>query len=242
MSKTSYRAVWISDTHLGSRGCKDQLLLSFLKEVKCEYLYLVGDIVDMELLRSRWFWPQAHNDVVQRILKMAKNGTKVVYVPGNHDKWLREYTGHTFGNVALESSAEHICANGYKLFVVHGDKYDSIVNKSSLLSSVGSKLYNLLMSLDRLIGRIVPARRHKPISIARYAKRNVKLICTFIGHYERKVMDALEESGCDGIVCGHIHKPEINTETGYYNCGDWIDSCTALVELNDGALTLVDYG
>ena len=241
--KLEYRTVWISDTHLGSKGSRAKELSRFLKQVRCEKLYLVGDIIDCWRLRSRWYWPAEHNDVVRRILKLASRGTEVVYVPGNHDDAARQFVHMAFGGVEIKPHTTHTTADGRRLFVTHGDQYDLVVQHSRLLAVLGSVAYETLLKINRYYN---VARRWFGLpyaSLSQAIKLKVKRACTFISKFEVILAQEAHKRQMDGVVCGHIHKAEQRTmEHGieYLNCGDWVESCTALVEHADGSLHIID--
>jgi UDP-2,3-diacylglucosamine pyrophosphatase LpxH len=241
--KRKYRTVWISDIHLGTRGCNAELLVSFLRSIDTETLYLVGDIIDGWRLKKGWYWPDMHNEVMRRILKMAHRGTRVVFICGNHDEMLRPYAGLTFGGVELLLEAVHETADGRRLLVVHGDAFDAVVLYHRWLAVLGDKAYEWMMRVNVAFNAI---RRqfHLPYwSLSAYLKKRVKNAVQYIGRYEEAVAHAAVERGMDGIVCGHIHSAEIREMDGvtYYNDGDWVESCTALVEDFSGVMSLVDW-
>ena len=241
--KTRYRTVWISDIHLGTRGCNAGMLVEFLHSIDCHTLYLVGDIVDGWRLRKGWYWPDAHNEVVRRILKMAHRGTRVIFVAGNHDEMLRGYAGMTFGGVELVLEAVHTTADGRKLLVTHGDAFDGVVLYARWLAFLGDKAYDILLRANVVFNR---ARRRLNLpywSLSSYLKRKVKNAVQFVGRFEEAVAHEAVQRGFDGIVCGHIHCAEIRQigPITYYNDGDWVESCTALVEDADGAMRIVDW-
>lgn len=241
--KTKYRTVWISDVHLGTAGCNAELLLDFLHSIECSTLYLVGDIVDGWRLKKGWYWPTAHNEVLRRILKMARKGTRVVYVPGNHDEMFRDYTGLDFGGIELVYEAIHETADGRTLLVTHGDMFDSVVLYARWLAFLGDAAYTFLLKANIWVNAI-RRRFHLPYwSLSSYMKMRVKNAVQFIGKYEEAVARAAIERGVDGVVCGHIHHAEIREFQGvtYYNDGDWVESCTALVEDRNGAMSIVDW-
>lgn len=241
--KRKFRTVWISDIHLGTRGCNAVLLLDFLRAIDCETLYLVGDIVDGWRLRKGWYWPAAHNEVVRRILKLAHKGTRVVLVAGNHDEMLRPYAGMTFGGVEVALEAIHTTADGRRLLVTHGDAFDVVVLYHRWLAFLGDAAYTLLLQLNVVLNRL-RRRLHLPYwSLSSYLKKRVKNAVAFIGEFEEAVAHAARERGVDGVVCGHIHSAEIRQigSVTYYNDGDWVESCTALVEAADGTLSLLDW-
>ena len=237
-----YRSVFISDLHLGARGCRARDIALFLKHVRCERLFLVGDILDLWALRSRWYWPAEHNEVIRRILNHVKHGTQVIYVPGNHDEAMRQYVHMSFGGVKVMPYATHVTADGRRLLVTHGDEFDLIVTHHRLLSMLGGKAYEWLIFLNRLYnaGRRLCGMRY--YSLSKAIKLKVKSACTFISNFEEALSQEAQRRGLDGVVCGHIHKAEIrhDDEIAYFNCGDWVESCTALVEHASGALEIVD--
>lgn len=241
--KRRYRTIWISDIHLGTRGCNAVMLLDFLRSVECDVLYLVGDILDGWRLRKGWYWPDAHNEVVRRILKMAHGGTRVILIAGNHDEMLRPYAGMSFGGVEVELDAVHLTADGRRLLVTHGDSFDSVVLYARWLAFLGDKAYSVLLRLNVVLN-VVRRRLHLPYwSLSAYLKKRVKNAVQFIGAYEEAVAHAARDCHVDGVVCGHIHSAEIRQigDITYYNDGDWVESCTALVEAADGTISLVDW-
>lgn len=241
--KRRYRTVWISDIHLGTRGCNAVMLLDFLRSVECDVLYLVGDILDGWRLRKGWYWPDAHNEVVRRILKMAHGGTRVILIAGNHDEMLRPYAGMSFGGVEVALDAVHLTADGRRLLVTHGDSFDSVVLYARWLAFLGDQAYSVLLRLNVVLN-VVRRRLHLPYwSLSAYLKKRVKNAVQFIGAYEEAVAHAARDCHVDGVVCGHIHSAEIRQigDITYYNDGDWVESCTALVEAADGTISLVDW-
>lgn len=239
----SFRTVWISDIHLGFRGCSADHLLNFLHSIDCEFLYLVGDIIDLWEMKKRMYWPQSHNNVVRTILGKAKRGTKVVYVPGNHDELLRDFRDLTFGNVHITEDAIHTNADGSRLLVTHGDKFDSVVRCSRALAILGTRLYDWLLKANYVVHG-VRRRLNLPYwSLAGFLKHKVKNAVQFISNFEQVVAYEAARLGVDGIVCGHIHRPEITKLNNviYCNCGDWVESCSALVEHHDGSLELLRW-
>ena len=237
------RTVWISDVHLGTAGCNAELLLDFLKTVECETLFLVGDIVDGWQLRKGWYWPTRHNDVVRCILKKAKHGTRVIYVPGNHDEALRDFTGLNFGGVEVTGEAMHTTADGRRLLVLHGDQFDGVVLYARWLAFLGDHAYTLLLKLNGGVNRV---RRRLGLpywSLSAHIKKKVKNAVQYVCSFEAAVAHAAGERGADGVVCGHIHTAEIREigDVTYYNDGDWVESCTALVEHFDGRMEILDW-
>ncbi len=242
-ARTRYRTVWISDTHLGTPGCSAEMLLDFLQSIDCETLYLVGDIVDAWQLKKGWYWPQRHNDIARCILKQARNGTRVVYIPGNHDEALRDYVGLNFGGVELLGEAIHQTADGRRLLVLHGDCFDGVVLYARWLAFLGDSAYTLLLQ-GNVVVNAVRRRLGLPYwSLAAHLKKRVKNAVQFICRFEEAVAHAAVDRGVDGIVCGHIHSAEIRRfgDVTYYNDGDWVESCTALVEHGDGRIEILDW-
>jgi UDP-2,3-diacylglucosamine pyrophosphatase LpxH len=241
--KQKFRTVWISDLHLGTRGCNAVLLLDFLRAIECETLYLVGDIVDGWRLRKGWYWPDAHNEVVRRVLKLAHRGTRVVLIAGNHDEMLRPYAGFTFGGVEVALEATHTTKDGRRLLVTHGDAFDVVVLYHRWLAFLGDQAYTLLLQLNVVLNRIRRRFKLPYWSLSSYLKKRVKNAVAFVGEFEEAVARAASERQVDGVVCGHIHCPEIRQigAITYYNDGDWVESCTALVEAADGQMRLIDW-
>jgi UDP-2,3-diacylglucosamine pyrophosphatase LpxH len=237
------RTIWISDLHLGTSGCNAVLLLDFLKSVQPDTLYLVGDIIDGWRLKRGWYWPTLHNDIVRRILKLASKGTRVIYIPGNHDEALRDYTDLNFGGVEVLSEDIHITADGRKLLVLHGDEFDGVVLYARWLAFLGDQSYALLLKLN-VAFNAVRRRFGLPYwSLSAHIKKKVKNAVAFISRFEEAVAHAARDRGVDGVVCGHIHSAEIRMfgDITYYNDGDWVESCTALVEQRDGRLEILDW-
>jgi UDP-2,3-diacylglucosamine pyrophosphatase LpxH len=239
----AYRTIWISDTHLGTSGCKAELLLDFLKSTECETLFLVGDIIDGWQLRKGWYWPPRHNDVVRCVLKKAKHGTRVVYIPGNHDEAFRDYVGLNLGGIELLPEVLHETADGRKLLILHGDEFDGVVLYARWLAFLGDHAYTLLLKANGLLNAVRKWRGLPYWSLSAQIKKRVKNAVQFISSFEQAVAHAAIERGADGVVCGHIHTAEIRTigEVTYYNDGDWVESCTALVEHTDGQMEIIDW-
>lgn len=263
--RPAYRAIWISDVHLGTRWTQSELLLDFLRLHDAEYLYLVGDIVDGWQLQKNWYWPQAQNDVVQKLLRKVRKGTKVFYIPGNHDEFLRGYISHishettqlttpspsfptdahhallTFGGITLVREAIHTTADGRKLLVMHGDEFDGITQYAKWLAHLGDWAYNTALHLNQFFNMMRRKLGYPPWSLAGYLKHKVKNAVQFIGAYEKTVAEYARSRNVDGVVCGHIHHAEIRWFDNilYCNDGDWVESYTALVESWDGALSII---
>jgi UDP-2,3-diacylglucosamine pyrophosphatase LpxH len=234
------RSVFVSDVHLGSRGCRADLLLEFLKSVEVDYLFLVGDIVDLWSLRKNFYWPQEHNNVLRTILGKAKGGTRVIYIPGNHDEELREFSGSVFGNLEIHREFIHTTNDGRQLLVIHGDEFDTVVKCSPWLARLGSHAYDFTLSLNRYVNAIRKWFGYPYWSLANYLKHRVKNAVQYISSFENAVALAARKRGVDGVVCGHIHRAEISEIDGvqYCNDGDWVESCSALVEDMNGRLAL----
>ncbi|MEZ5644193.1 MAG: UDP-2,3-diacylglucosamine diphosphatase [Burkholderiaceae bacterium] len=238
-----YRAVFISDLHLGTPGCQARALLDFLREHPSESLYLVGDIIDGWQLRRRWFWPQAHNDVVQKILRRARKGCRVVFVPGNHDEFARQFVGHHFGGIEVQYEAVHTTADERHLWVIHGDHFDGVIQGAKWLAYLGDNLYEFSLRLNRHLNSW-RARLGLPYwSLSQYLKHRVKSALNYVTDFERAVATEARRRGYQGVVCGHIHRPEMRAIDGtlYCNDGDWVESLSALVEHRDGTLELVHW-
>lgn len=241
--KRKYRTVWISDVHLGTRGCNAELLLDFLCAVECETLYLVGDIVDGWRLSKGWYWPDAHNEVVRRVLKMAHRGTRVVLIAGNHDEMLRGYAGMSFGGVEIALEAIHRTADGRRLLITHGDAFDGVVLYARWLAVLGDHAYGLLLRANVVVNAVRKRLQLPYWSLSAHLKKRVKNAVQFVCAFEEAVAHAARDQGVDGVVCGHIHSAEIRQigDITYYNDGDWVESCTALVEDHAGTMRIVDW-
>jgi UDP-2,3-diacylglucosamine pyrophosphatase LpxH len=238
-----FRSIWISDIHLGTRGCQADLLLDFLRSHDSEYLYLVGDIVDGWRLRRSWYWPQAHNDVVQKVLRRARKGTKVFYIPGNHDEGFRDYLGMQFGGVSIVEDAIHVTADGRRFLVIHGDQFDAVVKYAKWLAHLGDGAYTALLAINTWFNFLRRKLGFTYWSISAYLKNRVKNAVEFIGDYEKALADEARRRDVDGVICGHIHAAEMRPMEGvlYCNDGDWVESCTALVEHATGELEIINW-
>jgi UDP-2,3-diacylglucosamine pyrophosphatase LpxH len=240
------RAIFLSDIHLGTRACQAQRLLEFLRHYDSDYLFLVGDILDFWAMGRRGvYWSGEMNTFVQKVLKRARHGTQVVLVPGNHDEALREYLDSSFGDIRLYQEYEHTAADGKRYLLLHGDQFDVVTKYHKWLALLGDHSYAFVVRLNILLSWV---RRQLGIpgywSLAGYAKRKVKSAVSFIYDFEESVVRNVKDKGLDGVICGHIHAATIKQIDGitYINCGDWVDSCTAIVEHHDGAMELVDWG
>jgi UDP-2,3-diacylglucosamine pyrophosphatase LpxH len=238
-----YRAVWISDVHLGFKGCKATLLLDFLKSVNSEYLYLVGDIVDIWSMQKSVHWPQDHNNVIRTVLSKARRGTKVVYIPGNHDEFLRDYDGAQFGNVIIRTFDIHTMVDGKQYLVMHGDEFDSAVKCNRLLSFIGTRAYDVILELNRVYNFLRRKLGLPYWSLSNYIKHRVNNAVNYIERFEDAVAFEANRHQVDGLICGHIHRANLREVNGiqYCNTGDWVESCTALVECHDGRLELINW-
>lgn len=239
--KYHYRTIWISDIHLGTKDCRADLLLDFLKHTRSEKLYLVGDIIDGWQLKKSWHWKQGHNDVVQKVLRKARKGTDVIFVPGNHDEAAREYAGLDFGGIKIRLEATHTTVDGKRLLVIHGDEFDGVMQHAKWLAYLGDTLYMWALALNRQLNKIRTWMGKPYWSLSQYLKHKVKNAVSFITNFEELLADHAKRRGFDGVVCGHIHQAEVKNYDGilYGNCGDWVESITALVENEDGELSVV---
>jgi UDP-2,3-diacylglucosamine pyrophosphatase LpxH len=239
-----YRAIFISDLHLGTPGCQAAELLEFMKAHPSDYLYLVGDIIDGWQLRRRWYWPQSHNDVVQKLLRRARKGCRVIFVPGNHDEFARGFIGHQFGGIDVVDDAVHSMADGRQLWVTHGDYFDGVIQCAKWLAYVGDNLYEFTLKLNRYLNHL-RARFGLPYwSLSAYLKQKVKSALNYVTDFEVAVANEARRRGHQGVVCGHIHRAEMRDINGilYCNDGDWVESRTALIEHHDGRLELLHWG
>lgn len=257
MEKTYYRSIWISDVHLGTRGCKAAHLNAFLKAHKCEYLYLVGDIIDGWRIKQGWYWPSLHNRIVRRIMKKAeKEGTKVIYITGNHDEFLREYVDEhaiKMGNISIVNETEHETVGGERIWIVHGDAYDGVTKYHKWVAFAGDMGYNFLIWANSYLNTIRKWMGLKYWSLSKAIKNKVKGAVSYMFEFEETVAREAIKRDVDGVICGHIHhaakreiKMSFSDERGirgvmYYNCGDWVESCTALVENSNGEIEILQW-
>ena len=238
-----FRTIWISDIHLGTRRAQTALLLDFLRATESTSLYIVGDLIDNWSLAKDWYWDQLHNDVVQKILRKARKGTRVVYIPGNHDEHFRDFDTLRFGRVSIRREAMHVAADGRRYLVLHGDKFDGIVCYAPWLARLGDRSYDWALRLNRIFNRLRRALGLPYWSLSAYLKRKVKRAVEFASNFEQAVVREARRRGADGVICGHIHTPEIRTIDGivYCNDGDWVESCSALVEHLDGRFEVIEW-
>lgn len=239
----SDRAIFLSDVHLGTKGCQAELLLDFLDKHDAPRLYLVGDIFDGWRLKKGWHWPQAHNDVVQAILDKAGQGTRVTFIPGNHDEMMRSYLGTHFGGIEVKAEDTYTSANGMRFLVTHGDQFDTVVMNARWLAYLGDNAYAFLIWLNPKFNALRRLWTRRYWSLSKWAKHQVKQAVNFIGHYESVLAEDARRGGYDGVICGHIHHAAIRDIEGiqYINTGDWVESCTAIIEDETGAMRLVDW-
>ncbi|MDR3465388.1 MAG: UDP-2,3-diacylglucosamine diphosphatase [Xanthobacteraceae bacterium] len=238
-----FRTLFISDVHLGARGSQTDRLLDFLRYHDAETIYLVGDIIDGWALKSSWYWPQTHNDFVQKMLRKARKGARVIYVPGNHDEFLRSYYGTHAGGVEVVEQFIHEGADGKRYLVIHGDIFDLVVQNARWLAHLGDKAYDFAIQMNRLVnfGRKLFGRPYW--SLSQWAKHKVKNAVNYIGAFEQTLANEARRHGTDGVICGHIHTAAMRDEHGirYMNCGDWVESCTAIAEHDDGRFEILTW-
>ncbi len=239
----SFRSIWISDIHLGTRGAQAEHLLDFLKNTRSEFLYLVGDVFDGWRLSKNWQWPQAHNDVIQKLLRKARKGTSVFYVPGNHDAFARAYDGMQFGGITVHRQLVHINADKRRFLIFHGDEFDVSIRYAKWLAHLGSWAYEMLIYVNRVVHAVRNRLGFRYWSFAGYMKQKVKKAVQYVDDFEISMTDFARKEGYDGVICGHIHRAEMRNVEGilYCNDGDWVENCTALVEHHDGRMEIIDW-
>ncbi len=238
-----FRALFLSDLHLGTKGCQAARVLDFLRVHDADVIYLVGDIVDGWQLKAGWYWPQEHNDVVQKLLRKARKGARIVYVPGNHDEFLRGYYGTHFGGVEVAETALHEAADGRRYLVIHGDHFDMVVKHARWLAHLGDHAYSTALWLNRAFNAGRRLFGFPYWSLSQWLKLKVKNAVSYIGEYERTLVAEAHRHGVDGVICGHIHHAAIHDRFGvtYVNCGDWVESCTAVAEHSDGQFEIIHW-
>ena len=238
-----FRTLFISDVHLGARGSQANLLVDFLRHHDADTIYLVGDIIDGWALKSSWHWPQSHNDLVQKMLRKARKGAKIVYVPGNHDEFLRGYYGTHFGGIDVVENIVHTGKDGKRYLVIHGDIFDLVVQNARWLAHLGDKAYDFAIQMNRLVNFFRRMFGVPYWSLSQLAKQKVKNAVNYIGAFETALAAEARRHGADGVICGHIHCAVIRDQDGirYMNCGDWVESCTALVEHEDGSFEILTW-
>jgi UDP-2,3-diacylglucosamine pyrophosphatase LpxH len=238
-----HRTVWLSDVHLGSRACRAERLLDFLAHTRCDTLYLVGDIVDLKRLRSSFFWPRSHTDVLRRILEMSREGARVIYVPGNHDDDFRAMAGAKLGPIEIERHLIHITADGRRFLVLHGDEFDGVLKCGVLAAAVGHLGYRVLSTLNYLNHAVNELLGRPYWSLAQNVKMRVPGAVNYVNRFQNACINAAREANVGGVICGHIHKADLIERDNliYCNDGDWVESCTALVESPSGELSLLKW-
>ncbi|HVY15154.1 MAG TPA: UDP-2,3-diacylglucosamine diphosphatase [Rhodopila sp.] len=244
-ARLSYRTIFISDTHLGTRGCRSDFLADFLRRVSCEKVFLVGDIIDGWRLRKSWYWDEGHDDVLRLLLRHAQNGAEITYIPGNHDEMFRQWLtlGLDICGIRLRREAEHSTVDGKRLLIMHGDEFDSVVRYAKFLALLGDWAYTAALVVNRWFNDVRRRLGYPYWSLSAWLKRQVKEAVKAIDRFETALVNEARRRGFDGVVCGHIHHAEIRDVDGilYLNGGDWVESCTALVEHHDGRLELIDW-
>jgi UDP-2,3-diacylglucosamine pyrophosphatase LpxH len=238
-----YRSVFVSDTHLGTRGARCDFLADFLRRTTCQNLFLVGDIIDGWRLRKSWYWDENHDEVIRLILRFARGGTEVTYIPGNHDELFRKWLPMEIAGIRLRQEAEHITADGKRLLIMHGDEFDSVVRYAKFLALLGDWAYTFALTFNRYFNAVRRRLGYPYWSLSAWLKRQVKEAVKAIDRFEGALATEARRRGFDGVVCGHIHHAEMREVHGvlYLNDGDWVESCTALVEHHDGRLELIDW-
>ena len=238
-----FRTLFISDVHLGARGSQADLLLDFLRYHDADTIYLVGDIVDGWQLKRTWYWPQEHNDVVQKLLRKVRKGTRLIYIPGNHDEFLRDYLGTHFGGIEVVKRAVHQGADGRRYLVVHGDEFDVVVRHARWMAHLGDRAYEAALRLNVYVNFVRRKLGFTYWSLSQWAKLRIKNAVSFIGAFEAVLASEAKRHGADGVICGHIHHAVIGERQHivYINCGDWVESCTAVTESYDGRFLLLQW-
>jgi UDP-2,3-diacylglucosamine pyrophosphatase LpxH len=238
-----YRTIFLSDMHLGTRGCQASLILDFLRHNDADTFYLVGDILDGWRMKASFYWPQAHNDVIQKLLRKVRHGARMVFVPGNHDEFARQFSGLTFGGIEIARTAIYKTAAGKRYLVMHGDEFDVVVRHSKWLAFLGDWAYDFAIFVNTHFNAVRRRLGFPYWSFSAWAKLKVKNAVNFIGAFERELAEEARRRGADGVICGHIHYATIRDEHGvrYMNCGDWVESCTALAEHEDGRFEIITW-
>lgn len=243
MTPNHYKSIWLSDIHLGCKDCKAEFLLEFLETHHAERLFLVGDIVDFWALSRRVHWPESHNKVLNTLLRLARRGTRVIYVPGNHDEVMRPYAELLFGGIEIHEEFIHETVTGKKMLLLHGDKFDAQVCLGRFHAKLGDALYDFLLFLNRHCHALRKTLGLPYWSLASYIKTKVKKANEAIRRYQKAAIQEAKRQSTDGVVCGHIHHPELNIDEGilYCNDGDWVENCTTLVETHNGDIQLLRW-
>lgn len=243
MSQLTFRSIWISDTHLGTRHFRAESFLQFLRSTESEYLYLVGDIFDFWQMKSRWHWSPVHDRIVSTVLEKAANGTKVYYLPGNHDEKLRGFEGACFNGVTIRNKLVHKAADGSSYLVMHGDSFDCVVQNNKWLADIGSCLYDKMLALNHWFNVVRRECGKEYWSLSAWLKHKVKKAVNYISRYEEILVREIQSHKVDGLICGHIHHASVKMIDGflYTNSGDWVESCTALAENRDGTIGIIEW-
>ncbi|QDT97741.1 UDP-2,3-diacylglucosamine diphosphatase [Gimesia aquarii] len=236
------RTIFVSDVHLGCMHSRASEFLEFLNLHEPESLYLVGDLIDGWKLRKKWRWPQTYNAIFDRVEELSSKGTEIFYTPGNHDNFLRDF-GKRFGFVTLSDEFVHITADGRRFLIIHGDQFDKFETGAQWLSILASFAYDVLLTSNTLFNRLLKRKGQKKYALSSAVKSRVKQLMRFISHYEQKLAGHARENRCEGIICGHIHAPNILDIEGvnYCNTGDWVEHCSALIEYGDGKMEIVFF-
>ena len=239
--RKSYRTIWISDFHLGTKRTQAEALLDFIAKCDCQTMYLVGDIIDNWALKKSWQWDQLHNDVIQKLLRKARKGTNMIYIPGNHDEPFRDMVNLSLGSIQIKMNAIHTTADGKTYLVLHGDEFDGVIQYAKWLAFLGDQAYEVAMNINIAFNK---ARRLFGLpywSLSAYLKRKVKRAVEFLSHFEDAVVQEAKVRGTDGVICGHVHTPEMRMIDGIHYCndGDWVESCSALVEHHNGHMEII---
>lgn len=239
----SFRTIWISDVHLGMKLVRTDALLDFLRHHEAETIYIVGDLIDGWLLKRSWSWTQQCNDVVQKLLRKVRKGAQIYYIPGNHDEFARDYAGLQLGGIKILRQATHTTIDNRSLLVLHGDEFDGVIACAKWLSMLGAGAYSVAMRLNQVINVVRRAFGHPYWSLSAYLKNKVKDAVKSLARFEQAVVEEARRHQVDGVICGHIHRPAIEEFEGitYYNTGDWVESCTALVEHFDGSMEIIHW-
>jgi UDP-2,3-diacylglucosamine pyrophosphatase LpxH len=244
MTETTHvRTLFLSDIHLGTSGCQAEIVLEFLKRYDADTVYLVGDIVDGWRLRKGWYWPQSHNDVVQKLLRKVRKGSRLIYLPGNHDEFFRDYLGSNFGGIEIVDQHLHETADGRRFLVIHGDRFDVVVVNARWLAHLGDWAYDTAISINTVVSYVRRKLGLPYWSLSAWAKLKVKKAVNYVGDFERYLSEEARKEGADGVICGHIHHAVMHDLNGihYINTGDWVESCTAVIEHQTGELELIRF-
>jgi UDP-2,3-diacylglucosamine pyrophosphatase LpxH len=239
----SYRSVWISDVHLGTKHAQVDALLAFLRTIECQHLYIVGDLIDGWELKHKWYWRDEYNLLIQKLLRKSRKQTHITYITGNHDEFVEEFLGLRFGSVTLARQAIHTGADGRRYLVIHGHQCDGVMHFNRLLDRVGSRIYQYLLDLNLYFNRLRRKLGFGYWSLSAYLKLKAKRAVSYVNDYEKALALLAQKQKLDGVICGHIHRAEIKDLAGvrYLNCGDWVESCTALAEDFDGNIRLIHF-